>query len=329
MKNIVIIGNYNSDKEISYWCNYFNKRGYKVIDYPKYPDNNMSPNSYQNFYANIKDANILFIINNKKNEIEGYVDTVTFSEIVYAVMKNLNHKKKIDIYILKLPNKSLYYYAEILSFINKGQIKLFKENFKVDLIYELTEYEIFDKQEAKDKELFLEYMRFYRDSPPSPKVSHLLTQENKFAHFCASAFVVNKDKTKLLVVYSNSFNGWTYPSKHANGEEDLLSVAIDEVEKVTGQRAVILDNSIFSIQTIPISGHTVNGEYIPTHIHLDVVFLLELDDTKPLTFDEDVIKNVKWIPLEKFFNKNTVDFLKPIHSKLLKKFLENIDSYQN
>lgn len=327
MKTVIIIGNCNSNKEVAYWCNYFDKRGYKVLDYPRYSDDNILLNHYENFYENIKSTNILFILNNNKNGIEGYIDATTFAEITYVVMRNYYDNKKIDIYISKLPNKTLYYYDELSSFISKGIIKIFKENFKVDLIYELMEYEAFDNQEKKDKDLFIEYMKLYKDPMPSPKVSHLLSQENNLAHFCASAFVINKNKTKLLTVFSNILNTFTYPTTHANGREDLLSACIDEVKKLTAQNAKILDNSIFSIQTIPITGHIVSNEYIPPHIHLDVVFLLELDDTIPLVFDKNVVKNVKWITIEDFLKQDTSGFLNQIHKKLLKKLFEKNKSF--
>lgn len=328
MKNIVIIGNYNSDKDVSYWCNYFSKRGCKVLDYPKDPTKDSKLDPCYNFFEYIKDTDILFILNNEKNGLDGYIDTTTFSKITYSIMKNLSDKKKrMSIYILKLPTSSLCYYNEILSFINNGQINLFRENFKIDLAYELMEYESFDDQELGDKNLFLEYMKLYTDQNITPKVSHLLTKENKFAHFTASAFVTNKDKTKLLMVHNNVFNGWSYPSKHTSGEEDLLLVVTDEVKKITGQTVKILNDFIFSIQAIPIPSYIIDNEYVSPHIHLDVVFLLEMDDTDSFTFNTNTIKNIKWVSMKNILNGNNediVDFLKPVHLKLVKRFLANM-----
>ena len=65
----------------------------------------------------------------------------------------------------------------------------------------------------------------------------VLTRNNIFGHFSASAFVVNKEKNKMVVVYHNIFDGWIYPGGHADGEEKLLNVAIREVEEETGYLA--------------------------------------------------------------------------------------------
>ena len=71
--------------------------------------------------------------------------------------------------------------------------------------------------------------------------NNVLTRDNIFSHFSASAFIVNKERTKTLVVYHLINDGWIYPGGHADGEEDLLSVAIREVEEETGLKAKVLD----------------------------------------------------------------------------------------
>ena len=59
----------------------------------------------------------------------------------------------------------------------------------------------------------------------------------------------------MLVVYHNIYDAWIFPGGHADGEENLLSVAIREVEEETGQKAKVLDDSIFAISASPIVGH--------------------------------------------------------------------------
>ena len=56
----------------------------------------------------------------------------------------------------------------------------------------------------------------------------VLTRKNIFGHITSSAFVVNKERTKMLVVYHIINDGWIYPGGHADGEEDLLSVALSQ-----------------------------------------------------------------------------------------------------
>ena len=45
----------------------------------------------------------------------------------------------------------------------------------------------------------------------------------------------------MLVVYHIINDGWIYPGGHVDGAEDLLSVAVREVEEETGLKVKVLD----------------------------------------------------------------------------------------
>lgn len=168
----------------------------------------------------------------------------------------------------------------------------------------------YDETEQKIKDYILKWIDTFDD---------VLTRENEFGHFASSAFVVNKDRTKMLVVYHNIYDAWIFPGWHADGEENLLSVAIREVEEETGLKTRVLDESIFAISASPIVGHVKRGKYVPAHTHLDGVYLLEADDKEQLTFREDESKGVKWITFEEAIGDNIVDFVRPVHKRLIKK----------
>ena len=175
---------------------------------------------------------------------------------------------------------------------------------------QIESYVPFDETEEKIKDYLLKWIDTFDD---------VLTRENEFAHFASSAFVVNKDRTKMLVVYHNIYDAWIFPGGHADGEENLLSVAIREVEEETSLKTKVLDNSIFAISASPIVGHIKREKYVPAHTHLDVVYLLEADDKETLAFREDESKGVKWITFEEAIGDNIVDFIRPVHKRLIKK----------
>ena len=180
----------------------------------------------------------------------------------------------------------------------------------MNLKEKIENYIPFDESEEKIKDYLLKCMNTFQD---------VLTRENEFGHFASSAFVVNKERTKMLVVYHNIYDAWIFPGGHADGEENLLAVAIREVEEETGLKTKVLDESIFAISASPIIGHIKKGKYVPAHTHLDVVYLLEADDKKPLTFREDESKGVKWITFEEAIGNNIVDFIRPVHKRIIKK----------
>lgn len=184
----------------------------------------------------------------------------------------------------------------------------------MNLREEIENYITFNEQEEKDKNQFLKFIDSFDD---------VLTRENIFGHFSSSAFIVNKERTKMLVVYHIINDGWIYPGGHADGENDLLSVAVREVNEETGLKAKVLNNSIFGIQSAPVKGHVKRGNYVSAHIHFDVIYLMEADDTIPLIYKEDESKGVKWVSFEEATDETMCDFIRPIHEKLIKKLKAN------
>ena len=174
----------------------------------------------------------------------------------------------------------------------------------------IENYIPFNEQEERDKEQFLKFIENFDD---------VLTRDNIFGHFSASAFVVNKERTKMVVVYHIINDGWIYPGGHVDGEENFLAVAVREVEEETGLKVNVLDQNIFSIQSCPTKGHVKHGKYVSAHLHLDVVYIMEADENIPLVYREDESKGVKWISFEEATNETMCDFIRPIHEKLIRK----------
>ena len=65
----------------------------------------------------------------------------------------------------------------------------------MNLKEQIEKYEPYNEQEAKDKETMLKYINTFDD---------VLTRNNEFGHFTASSWVVNKERTKVLMIYHNT-----------------------------------------------------------------------------------------------------------------------------
>ena len=75
---------------------------------------------------------------------------------------------------------------------------------------------------------------------------NLLVRDNEFAHFTASNWIVNKERTKVLMIYHNIYKTWAWTGGHSDGEEDLLKVALKEAEEETGiKNFKVLSNGIY------------------------------------------------------------------------------------
>jgi 8-oxo-dGTP pyrophosphatase MutT (NUDIX family) len=183
------------------------------------------------------------------------------------------------------------------------------------IIESIRAYVPYNEQEAKDKLLILHALMTEKD---------IFSRQNTLAHMTASAWVVNKERTKTLMVYHNIFKSWSWLGGHADGDEDLLHVAIKEVKEESGLVHVVpLSPDIFSLESLTVNGHIKNGAYVSSHLHLNVTYLLEADDQEPLKSKPDENKGVRWFGLEEAVAVSTEPFFQErIYAKLNKKLKE-------
>lgn len=182
----------------------------------------------------------------------------------------------------------------------------------MNLIQEIEEYHPFNEQEARDKELMLGFLKRNRDA---------FLRTNTIAHMTASAWVVNAKRDKVLMCYHNIYHSWSWLGGHADGEEDLLSVAIREVKEESGLISVIpVSGDIFSLESLTVDGHVKNGKYVSSHLHLNVSYLLEADDQERLRMKADENAGVRWfMPSEALKASSEPWFVEHIYRKLVEK----------
>ena len=160
----------------------------------------------------------------------------------------------------------------------------------MNLKEQIEKYQPYNEQEEKDKQTILKYMNTFDD---------VLTRKNEFGHFTASSWVLNKERTKVLMIYHNIYKSWAWTGGHADGDTDLLYTAIRELKEETGVKNVkVLDDDIFSLEIVCVNGHMKRGEYVSSHVHLNLTFLLEVDENETLKMKEDENSGVKWINIE-------------------------------
>lgn len=182
----------------------------------------------------------------------------------------------------------------------------------MELEKQLSDYVPFNEQEERDKAILLEWLSSGKD---------VFTRENKTAHFTASAWVLNKNRDKVLMIYHNIYGSWAWMGGHADGETDLLAVAEREAKEESGIKNIRpVSEDILSIEIAPVSGHEKRGEYVPSHLHLNVTYLFEADEQQELFIKPDENSGVMWIALEDIKNKSTEKwFVERIYSKLIAK----------
>ncbi|WP_295580327.1 NUDIX hydrolase [uncultured Oscillibacter sp.] len=160
----------------------------------------------------------------------------------------------------------------------------------MDLFAELSAYSPWNEQEARDRDTLLELLRGGKD---------LYTRDSAAAHWTASAWVVSPDRTQVLLAYHNLYRSWAWLGGHADGERELLAVALREVREESGLEAVRpVSRDIYSLEILTVDGHEKRGAYVSSHLHLNVTYLLEADPAAPIRCKPDENSRVGWFPLE-------------------------------
>ena len=174
----------------------------------------------------------------------------------------------------------------------------------------IKNYVPFNEQEVKDKQFFID----------CENIEQILTRENERCHLTSSGFVVNKDKTKILCSYHNIYKSWTWVGGHADGDDDMLYVAMKEAKEETSIKSVKpLLNIPISLESVPVLGHIKRGKYVPAHIHLNVTYLLEADENELIETKPDENSGVEWLTFDELLNKATEIYMIPVYKKIIEK----------
>lgn len=188
------------------------------------------------------------------------------------------------------------------------KIKINVDNLKEN-IEKFTPY---NEQEEVEKRVMLKYINDFND---------VLTRQNEYGHFTSSSFILNKERTKMLMIYHKIYKSWAWTGGHSDGDNDLLYVAMKEAKEETGLKDVKpISNDIYSLEIITVNGHEKRGKYVASHVHLNVTYLLEADEKEEIHIKEDENSGVKWVPIDKILEITSEKWVRDrVYSKIIEK----------
>ena len=114
-------------------------------------------------------------------------------------------------------------------------------------------------------------------------------------HVTVSAFVVNSDRTKTLLIHHKKHAMWFQPGGHIDpGDVSVVAAILREAREETGLPVQIPEEKILDVDIHSIPEYKDE----PEHLHFDVRMLAIADESMPVVPEEGESKEFAWFPLK-------------------------------
>lgn len=123
-------------------------------------------------------------------------------------------------------------------------------------------------------------------------------------HFCASAFVINPENKKILLVKHKKNRRWTQPGGHIEANETPEEAVLREVYEETGMRIKLLgekfprEEDFIRPLGIQKNRHS-NGD-----IHVDIIYAAVPNNNNDIILQQEEVDDVKWFSRNELENIN-------------------------
>jgi len=178
----------------------------------------------------------------------------------------------------------------------------------VSYVNDISNYIPKNEQETQDKKVILECIQQF----PST-----ILLRNDIAHITSSSLILNQAADKMLMIHHNLRNEWAWTGGHADGNENLLEVAVKEAFEETGIQVKPLSHEIASIDVFSVTGHVKRGAYVNSHLHLSVAYVLIADENEAPVVRPEENSAVEWFPLSTIDEGFFSDLDAYLYTKLL------------
>lgn len=173
----------------------------------------------------------------------------------------------------------------------------------MNFIKKIEDYHPINEQERQDQKVILDYIRQFGKK--------VLLRDNEIAHITSSGFIMNQSLDKVLLVHHNIRKVWSWTGGHADGDEDLLHVAIKEAKEETGIHHIEpLTEKIAAIDIFPVFRHIKNNHFINCHLHLSIAYILIADEKEQVHICAGENSGVEWFSInqisKEYFDEDDV-----------------------
>jgi 8-oxo-dGTP pyrophosphatase MutT (NUDIX family) len=141
-----------------------------------------------------------------------------------------------------------------------------------------------DEREARALETIRAFVR---------REPQCFSRELAAGHVTGSAWVLDKERARVLLTHHRKLDLWLQLGGHADGDSNVARVALREAREESGLSSVVrVGDTIFDVDVhvIPARGRE------PAHYHYDIRYLFEADRREPLRISSES-KDLAWIEL--------------------------------
>ncbi len=174
---------------------------------------------------------------------------------------------------------------------------------------------------------FVEQMTQFLNTSDNP-----YCRSNLIAHICGDAWIVNPERTKILMLQHGDDGKWVGPGGHCDGSPDAYDATVREVEEETGIPASAL-TPVHGMELFDIGGmhkptQVKYGRLEPEHLHLNACFLFEVSEDTPLQISHESL-DMKWVTLEEASQLNVLGCHKLRIEKMQKGWMMQTGSHSS
>lgn len=148
--------------------------------------------------------------------------------------------------------------------------------------------------DAHESKVVAETIRFVKEH------EDCLLRSQLEGHLTGSAWVVDASRQRTLLTHHRKLDKWLQLGGHADGDPDLLNVALREA----GEESGLANLRAVTSELFDVDRHLIPARKSdPEHWHFDLRFMIEGDPDEPLTVTNES-KDLAWVDIDQVTSLN-------------------------